>query len=480
MRRMIIGSVALVVAAAGGLIAQTSVSSAEVVAAAAICNIHCDGRDAGQAGGDRAPVSAAVHGRTVRVHVSDPDTMIWGTVENGSPGDEVWLDRSFDGGRGWASGGRLGLTTVAGGQRAARSPMFNVDDWATRGVGVLRACAKAADRPEIACTPWARSTWNAGDRGRAAATALMMRYDRATGLFDGNAWWTSANAMSALIENIRVSGMGSYTYAIANTYDRQINAAQGQFRNEYIDDTGWWGLAWLAAYDLTGDVRYLNTARADAEHMHGFWDGVCGGGVWWRNDRQYKNAISNSLYIQLNAEIAQRTGSAVHRQRAEAGWAWFRGTGMINGDNLVIDGISLQTCRGVSGPLTYNQGVLINALTGLYRLTGNAEQLATARRLADAVTVSGRLTQNGILREPGEQDNCAGDQPSWKGAFARGLGVLNRATGGAYTPWLRRNADTIYAGNRNTFDAYGSHWSGPYIDTNHGCQHSALDLLNTV
>ncbi|MDR7276496.1 glycoside hydrolase family 76 protein [Catenuloplanes atrovinosus] len=478
MKRKIVGAVVLAVTAAGGFVAQTSAgSAAELETAAVICNLHCDGRDPAQAGGDRAPVSAAVHGRTLRAHVSDPDTMIWATIENGAAGDETWLDRSFDGGRTWTPAGR---TAVPAGSRAWRTGMFNVDDWNARGVGVLRACGKAGDRPEVACTPWVRSTWNAGDRKRAAATALMMRYDQSTGLFDGNAWWTSANAMSALIENARVSGMGSYRYAIANTYDRQINGAWGQFRNEYIDDTGWWGLAWVAAYDLTGDVRYLNTARADADHMHAYWDGVCGGGVWWRSDKQYKNAIANSLYIQLNAVLAQRTGDAAYRARAEAGWAWFRNTGMINGDNLVIDGISLQTCRGVSGPLTYNQGVLIHALTELNRLTGSADALGTARRLADAVTVSGRLTQNGILREPGEQDSCTGDQPAWKGAFARGLGTLDRATGGAYTPWLRRNADTMHAANRNSFDAYGSHWSGPYVDTNHSCQQSALDLLNTV
>ena len=449
--------------------------------AATICNRYCDGRDAALAGTDRQPVTATLHGRRFVLHFNDTDAMGWASVENGQAGDEVWLDRSFDGGRTWSGDSRLGDARIPAGGTSWRTGMYNVDDWAARGVGALRACGKAGDRPELTCTSWARTTWNAGDRRTAAATALMMRFDRGTGLFDTNGWWTGANALTALIDTMRVTGMRSYDYAIASTYDKNVNSRQGQFRNEFIDDTGWWGLAWVAAYDLTGDGRYLNTARADADYMHSYWDTRCGGGVYWKTDRNVKNAIANSLYIQLNAALAQRTGDAAYRQRAQTGWSWFQSTGMVNGSNLVNDGVNLSTCRN-NGDVTwtYNQGVLINALVQLNRLTGDANALATARRIGDALTASTYLNSGGIMREPNESNTCSGDGVSFKGPAVRGLGVLNAVTGGAYTAYLRRQADSNHAHNRDTLDAYGSHWAGPYVPTNHSCQHSVLDLLNAT
>ncbi|MEU9532295.1 glycoside hydrolase family 76 protein [Streptomyces sp. NPDC048213] len=447
---------------------------------AAVCNKYCDARDPALGPQERIPVTATVSSRTIALHIDDTDAMGWGSIDNGGEGDHVWLDRSMDGGRTWASGSKLGDTAVPAGGRGWRTQMYNVDDWNTQGVGALRACGQPAGGGAIACTPWARTTWNAGSRNTAAATALMMSYDRGTKLFGGNGWWTAANALTAVVDNIRITGMGSYRYAIADTYEKNINAQGGQFRNEYLDDTGWWGLAWIGAYDLTGESRYLDTARADADHMFANWNGTCGGGVRWNTDGNYKNAITNELFLRLTAALHNRIpGDTVYLERAKNEWDWFRQSGMINGDRMINDGLDGNCANNGQPTWTYNQGVVLGALTELHRATGDAGLLTTARGLADASTV--RLQTDGVLREPGEGDSCSGDGPSFKGAYVRGLGVLDRELSDhPYAAALTRWADSAYTRDRNALDQYGPHWNGGGGTSDYGCQQSALDLLNAA
>ncbi|GAA3510989.1 glycoside hydrolase family 76 protein [Actinocatenispora rupis] len=473
--------------ALGGVLAATllvppaAATAAPVHPHAAVCDKYCDARDPALAAGDRTPVSATVWSRQIVLHADDADDMMWASIDNGDPGDEVWLDRSWDGGRTWSSGSKLGDTSVPDGSRGWRTLMYNADDWGAKSIGALRACGKAGNRPEIACTPWARTTWNAADRRRAAATALMAFYDNGTGLFDTTGWWNSANALTAVIDNIRTSGMASYQYAIATTYDRNVNAQGGNFTNDYIDDTGWWGLAWVDAYDLTGDPRYLDTARADADHMARYWDSTCGGGVWWSTARTYKNAIPNELYLRLTAALHNRIpGDTTYLTRAKDEWSWFQQSGMINGSHLVNDGLTAGCANNGQTTWSYNQGVVLGGLAELYRATNDASLLTAGRSLADASTTATALNPNGILAEPGEAGtDGGGDGPSFKGAYVRGLGALNAALGDhPYSGYLTRQANAVYTDDRNAFDQYGFHWAGPLDTTDAARQQSALDLLN--
>ena len=94
--------------------------------------------------------------------------------------------------------------------------------------------------------------------------------------------------------------------AVVETTFRRAPRWRRGFCNKFFDDNAWWALAWIAAYDLTGDGRYLHAAeRIFARNVTG-WDETCGGGLWWNTDRKYKNAITNELFLTLAARLSQR------------------------------------------------------------------------------------------------------------------------------------------------------------------------------
>jgi hypothetical protein len=84
------------------------------------------------------------------------------------------------------------------------------------------------------------------------------------------------------------------------------------------------------------------------------------------------------------------------------------------------------------------------------------------------------------LREPCEATSCGSDGASFKGAYVRGIAVLNGVSNGRYSTYLRRQADTAWTANRTSFDVYGLRWAGPLDRTDAASQHSALDLLNAA
>ncbi|MCO1574311.1 hypothetical protein M8C13_00880 [Crossiella sp. SN42] len=69
----------------------------------------------------------------------------WGRILRGSPGDLIWVDRSFDRGRTWQP--HLGIRQIDTGGSQHTEPFNNKGN-------LIRACGKVSNYPEVHCTTW--------------------------------------------------------------------------------------------------------------------------------------------------------------------------------------------------------------------------------------------------------------------------------------------------------------------------------------
>ncbi|MGX9885203.1 glycoside hydrolase family 76 protein [Streptomyces sp. NPDC002276] len=438
-----------------------------------VCDTLCDGTSAGQAAGDDQPVpSTTLYGRTIRLHVDQKNATAWGSIDTGGAGDEIWLDRSWDGGATWPDGSSLGRTSTPSGATTTRTTMYATRD--PRGLlygGAVRACGREASHNEGSCTAWYRPV---PTRARAAADALMSSYDAYNGWWPSS-WWNSAATLTSVIDFAKTTGTHDYDWIVARTFDqnkgvfpagtRSSDAIEGDFVSRSIDDSGWWAIAWIDAYDYTHDARYLNEAVTIANYVQQYWDtSTCGGGVWWDRERTYKNAVTNGQYLWLTTALHQRIpGDTVWLQRAKTSAAWYRASGMINSSGLVNDGLSSSCANNGSTVWSYNQGLAIGGFTELWRTTGDSSFLTTARTLANAAISSSQLTVGGVLTESCDvgSASCDDNQKQFKGIFMRNFADLANVTGSStYRAYIQKQADTLWAQDRSTLNALGERWAG--------------------
>jgi predicted alpha-1,6-mannanase (GH76 family) len=310
-------------------------------------------------------------------------------------------------------------------------------------------------------------------------------YNQSTGLYTTTAWWNSANATTVLVDYARVSKSTQYNPVFANTFTAAQKTSLN-FLNNYYDDEGWWALAWIDAYDLTGNQQYLSMAETIFADMAGGWDNTCGGGIWWSKDRGYKNAIANELFLSVAAHLANRdtANSASYLSWANKEWTWFAQTGMINSKNLINDGLgssrgqtSANSC-GNNGQATwsYNQGVVLGGLVELSKANPDPSLPQAAQKIATAAITS-LVDANGILHDPCEP-NCGADGVQFKGIFVRNLIALNSSyPQAAYKSFVNSNANAIWTKSQGTNFQFGQVWSGPFDAGNAASQSSALDAI---
>ncbi|KAL9104905.1 MAG: hypothetical protein Q9163_000222 [Psora crenata] len=350
-------------------------------------------------------------------------------------------------------------------------------------------------------------------RAAAGIATLQQWYNFNTGLWDTAGWWQSANVLTVVADYaaidpeflVEAQSIFQNTYIQSqkqilpkmkahnlDTLDSRRKPTTGMtsrqvrvtgfdgFLNEYYDDEGWWALAWLKVYDLTNFTLYLQTAMDIFDDMTLGWDDIVCGGIWWDKPQNAINAISNELFLSVAAQLANRAPPRrqYYLDWALKEWSWFQGTGMINSRNTINDGIDLLTCQNNLGNVwSYNQGVILGALVELNNASPDPSYIDIAVKIANAAII--RLSDaKGIIHESCEPE-CGADGPQFKGIFMRNLQILQRAVSRPeFEQAIIKNAESIWANNRDIHNRFGLVWSGPFDNKPTAATHSsACDAL---
>ena len=291
----------------------------------------------------------------------------------------------------------------------------------------------------------------------------------------GPHWWQSAVAVLTLIHYAEQTNDHSslLQHVIDVTYKRGVRQPHTDqpfdFINQYMDDTVWWGLAWLNAsqYELyyrhnTRDAtRFLRVAEKDAAYVA--HRRQCGGIVWSLGSPA--GTITNAEYVALTAELSQyrRTSSTFHDPGLAARWlsdarqtlAWLQRVRLVNlGAGTIKDSLASHQCQTLTGgPLAYSEGEVADALVQLGNALNDPSYYRTAARfLRYVVRPSNGFVVHGVLQEHCEAvalctHNSLGnryDITAFKGIFIQAVADWTAATGShEFQPFLRAQARAV-------------------------------------
>jgi predicted alpha-1,6-mannanase (GH76 family) len=370
----------------------------------------------------------------------------------------------------------------------------------------LAACTQVPLKENLVNTP-TQTPLNAGtlksqgiveDRDSLTVNNLLTFYNAGTGAWTtptGEAWQPALG-----IEAVINTYQRTRDQRLRDVIDRSFARYNGR-RSDFFDDDAWYLNAWIRAYDVTGDTKFLNEAKALFARITTAWDGTCNGGVWWNVARTQKNAITNELFLLSAARLHRRapngTGSGSYYDWAFREWNWFKNSGLIvkrtnlatNRDRFVIDALDLGTCQRSSGAqaFTYNQGVILGALVELWRIDADRGHLQDAEDIADTFASDAApelfSLRSPILAEAGNSARIA-DAHVFKGIFAQGLARLYDADRGNrpfYRVFLANNANAVFRTYPNGFvDFTWDNASFGNVGVNEATQASAALLIGSL
>ena len=368
------------------------------------------------------------------------------------------------------------------------------------------SCALPPPGPCGNCTP-SVAGFTACSARKAVNQLLFTYWDAATGYFKVNGvspYWTTANTIEALANYAAATNDtldGFLTCVVARSAALLVGSgAPGAqpipitTENPYNDDILWWVLASLRAGAVLGDagaVNHTGNAVALFSHLVGrpIWTADCGGGVFWCMHDQYKNTVTNTLFMSAAVGLAARVGGSggpviggfTYEQWAVRVRDWFLRLHMRLPSGVLADGLHRGTCTACEPdactPWTYNSGVILSALASPLLHNESLGGALVTSALAFFGSTDGIVKESSCATVPGGTADgwCGdnGDAPMQKGVFVRHLAYNAVALAGGNATMLeairsaiRAQAASILAHSSVPVPSvcglqFGQMWQGP-------------------
>ncbi|PNS19132.1 Vigilin 1 [Sphaceloma murrayae] len=295
-------------------------------------------------------------------------------------------------------------------------------------------------------------------------------------------WWNSAQCLT-LIADLRKQDNSAFMKKLTDNYAGVFDTVERDQAKDsngaldytaWFDDRLWWTIALIKTYDVTGQQKYIQSARRTFQRVAADTSRAPCGLLYNAYERvgRHSSAITTLLYIEAAALLAKRTPTQQknYMDKARKQWAEVKNLilvdGYIQGD--VLSQQSDGTCTNNYAHLTYQEGVAMAALVAMADVTGNQDLLNTAETIASKV-LSGEhgFVVNGVAKEYCDDDfSCGGDVAQFKGILQRGVYTLWKvrpnAANGTIPDYLKFNADSIWNNNRGSGGLLGLNWSGPF------------------
>lgn len=249
------------------------------------------------------------------------------------------------------------------------------------------------------------------------------------------------------------------------------------------DDDLWAVISSLNLYELNGSPRLLQDAQRQYRQLtDNYWDNTCGGGIWWDHARTYKNAITNELLLYAATLLYRSTGDQTYYTWAFKEWGWFSRSDLINDRGLINDGLDKHCSNNGQKTYTYNQGVILGALTNLYLIDKDYSHIALTIRIAKAA-ISDLSDPDGILVEPAE--DLAQDGQIFKGIFVYHLGHLfpyieSASDRKIIAAFMTHNANVAWRLRKSPENEINAYWNNGHFLYGAAAQSAAVALFDAA